>query len=66
MQSVTELGKRHSASVDLGRQRPLNMRQSAKINIFSATVHMIWKCWRVSYSEFFGNYSQCTYIYIYI
>jgi len=30
------------------------MRQSAKINIFSATVNTIWKSWRATYSECFG------------
>jgi len=50
--------KRPSAALPLRRQMPLKLRQSAKLNIFSATVHTISKGWRVTYNEFFGNFSQ--------
>ena len=52
------VGKRPSAALPLRRQRPLKLRQSAKINIFSASVDTISKGWRVTYNEFFSNFSQ--------
>jgi len=50
-------GKFRPAALSLRRQRPLKIRQSAKMNIFCGTVHTLWKGWRVTYSEFFGIFS---------
>jgi len=52
------VGKYPAAALLLRRQKPLTMRQSAKINIFCANVYTIWKCRCVTYSNHLGNFSQ--------